>query len=136
MKSRHSHRFGTSALILAALVWTGGGPARLAAGESFQFKRFCALAAGESFGIIALNGYAAGTKIGQGRVQKLSPRELRMDFTIRTVASGEIRGRLDLEYLGARDRFKERLRLSYSGQTPDGPESATEIVAADSFLIQ
>lgn len=121
-----------AACVLCILAVGGELPAR----TSFHFKNFSRLATGDRFQIIALTGYAAGSKIGTGKIQQLTARELRLNFSIQTIASGRIDGRIYLKHLGAQGRHKERFRLQYSGSTTAGPESATEEVLADGFLIQ
>ncbi|MCR9140802.1 MAG: hypothetical protein NXI24_00920 [bacterium] len=131
-----SHRILIACLSTALLLSASGALGETSAKQPFRFQSFCKFSSGDRFDIIALTGYAAGESIGTGRIQTMKAQELRLAFVVRTVATGEIRGELRLEYLGPRDRYKEKFRLRYSADTPTGRESATEIVAADAFLIQ
>lgn len=123
-------------LLLASVLIAAENVALNAREDGFHFRNYLSLKSGERFRIIARNGYAAGSAIGEGRVLNLSARKLELEFRVKTLATGEIRGLLRLAHLGSRDRYKERFRLRYSGDGPNGPEKSSEIVIADSFLIR
>ena len=124
--------------LVAALliVYTAGyaASAQDATRDNFHFSKFTNLRQGDRFHIVGLTGYAAGSKIGEGRIARLNARELLLEFSIRTTLSGPVSGRVDLTHIGRRAR-KAVLRLRYSGATPSGPEKTDEQVLADPFLL-
>ena len=124
--------------LVAALliVYTAGyaASAQDATRDNFHFSKFTNLRQGDRFHIVGLTGYAAGSKIGEGRIARLNARELLLEFSIRTTLSGPVSGRVDLTHIGRRAR-KAVLRLRYSGATPSGPEKTDEQVLAGPFLL-
>ncbi len=121
---------------LTVLVFCCALPrAAQAAPAAFSFLKTMNLRQGQTFSIwIRTPGlFGAGlSRVGEGRIKKLTERALHFDFSAR-ILTRALQGDVALEY-GGRTKNEILLKLTYSGSENGRPERSQETVRLDAFL--